>query len=380
MNNIEQSDRQIRHSDVMQFFHYDDFEYGALNPAAADHSANHQEAQHSHMGSHQIAVQMTQTSVQRAMPRYEDPEQIAGPSFAFATEHNDVTYSFPSDNVQNLMVPTYSGHRPSDHGSSTSQHIRSQPVADTFQELDFSDDESPTSARAMFDDIPCKVCEDKSSGIHYGVVCCEGCKAFFRRCLPPPKDFKCIGDGNCVVDYPNRNRCPYCRWKKCLKVGMKRNGTKLGRKSKKGLKELSKLKKTHKKKRASNQQHESHSYEQSSSGLACSSRASSANAPPFYTPSDSSVTDPQASYMEAPSGGVLLSSEAESMTEFLESPLPQFLTSDPCDSTTTVVYPQPDFTNHLSLADLARSAFSEETLQSSDWMNSFLEATKENNE
>ena len=153
------------------------------------------------------------------------------------------------------------------------------------------------------------------------------------------------------------------------------SGTKLGRKSKKGLKELSKLKKTHKKKRASNQQHESHSYEQSSSGLACSSRylknkvndeykqcvnlfiyfvirASSANAPPFYTPSDSSVTDPQASYMEAPPGGVLLSSEAESMTEFLESPLPQFLTSDPCDSTTTVVYPQPDFTNHLSLADL----------------------------
>uniref|UniRef100_A0A182WGE7 Probable nuclear hormone receptor HR3 n=1 Tax=Anopheles minimus TaxID=112268 RepID=A0A182WGE7_9DIPT len=72
--------------------------------------------------------------------------------------------------------------------------------------------------------IPCKVCGDKSSGVHYGVITCEGCKGFFRRSQSSVVNYQCPRNKQCVVDRVNRNRCQYCRLQKCLKLGMSRDG------------------------------------------------------------------------------------------------------------------------------------------------------------
>ncbi|XP_043287583.1 probable nuclear hormone receptor HR3 isoform X4 [Venturia canescens] len=91
----------------------------------------------------------------------------------------------------------------------------------------------PSTIRAQIEIIPCKVCGDKSSGVHYGVITCEGCKGFFRRSQSAVVNYQCPRNKNCVVDRVNRNRCQYCRLQKCLRLGMSRDAVKFGRMSKK---------------------------------------------------------------------------------------------------------------------------------------------------
>uniref|UniRef100_A0A158R4H4 Nuclear receptor domain-containing protein n=1 Tax=Syphacia muris TaxID=451379 RepID=A0A158R4H4_9BILA len=86
---------------------------------------------------------------------------------------------------------------------------------------------------AQIEVIPCKVCGDKSSGVHYGVITCEGCKGFFRRSQSALVNYQCPRQKNCTVDRVNRNRCQFCRLKKCLELGMSRDAVKFGRMSKK---------------------------------------------------------------------------------------------------------------------------------------------------
>uniref|UniRef100_A0A0V0J841 Nuclear hormone receptor E75 n=1 Tax=Schistocephalus solidus TaxID=70667 RepID=A0A0V0J841_SCHSO len=76
---------------------------------------------------------------------------------------------------------------------------------------------------------PCKVCGDKASGYHYGVVSCEGCKGFFRRSIQKQIEYKCLRDGKCIVIRLNRNRCQYCRFRKCIAVGMSKDSVRYGR-------------------------------------------------------------------------------------------------------------------------------------------------------
>ncbi|XP_005091372.2 COUP transcription factor 2 [Aplysia californica] len=77
--------------------------------------------------------------------------------------------------------------------------------------------------------IECVVCGDKSSGKHYGQFTCEGCKSFFKRSVRRNLTYTCRGSRNCPIDQHHRNQCQYCRLKKCLKSGMRREAVQRGR-------------------------------------------------------------------------------------------------------------------------------------------------------
>uniref|UniRef100_A0A8C0MN51 Peroxisome proliferator-activated receptor alpha n=1 Tax=Canis lupus familiaris TaxID=9615 RepID=A0A8C0MN51_CANLF len=76
--------------------------------------------------------------------------------------------------------------------------------------------------------IECRICGDRASGYHYGVHACEGCKGFFRRTIRLKLAYdKC--DRSCKIQKKNRNKCQYCRFHKCLSVGMSHNAIRFGR-------------------------------------------------------------------------------------------------------------------------------------------------------
>ncbi|XP_032313869.1 retinoic acid receptor alpha isoform X1 [Camelus dromedarius] len=80
---------------------------------------------------------------------------------------------------------------------------------------------------------PCFVCQDKSSGYHYGVSACEGCKGFFRRSIQKNMVYTCHRDKNCIINKVTRNRCQYCRLQKCFEVGMSKESVRNDRNKKK---------------------------------------------------------------------------------------------------------------------------------------------------
>ncbi|XP_046377647.1 retinoic acid receptor RXR-alpha-A-like isoform X1 [Haliotis rufescens] len=83
---------------------------------------------------------------------------------------------------------------------------------------------------------PCVVCNDKSSGYHYGVSSCEGCKGFFRRSVQKNMQYTCHKDKNCPINKVTRNRCQYCRLQKCFAAGMSKEAVRNDRNKKRKVK------------------------------------------------------------------------------------------------------------------------------------------------
>lgn len=122
----------------------------------------------------------------------------------------------------------------------TLNHHHSFPAA---QELKADPDSRPETEES------CPVCGDKVSGYHYGLLTCESCKVkdwkspsentrvvscrvtvgvtlqgFFKRSVQNNKNYTCAEQQNCPMNLSQRKRCPFCRFQKCLAVGMKKEG------------------------------------------------------------------------------------------------------------------------------------------------------------
>uniref|UniRef100_M4AL37 Retinoic acid receptor RXR n=2 Tax=Xiphophorus TaxID=8082 RepID=M4AL37_XIPMA len=114
---------------------------------------------------------------------------------------------------------------------SSSQISSSAPISGMHSVSSSEDIKPPFGLRPMQAHSPgimmsqkrlCVICGDRSSGKHYGVYSCEGCKGFFKRTVRKDLSYTCRDNKECLVDKRQRNRCQYCRYQKCLAMGMKR--------------------------------------------------------------------------------------------------------------------------------------------------------------
>ncbi|RUS77161.1 hypothetical protein EGW08_015068 [Elysia chlorotica] len=113
-----------------------------------------------------------------------------------------------------------------DHSSNLYSSLHSSNLMSRGSDLSMSPPPPPRVYK------PCVVCNDKSSGYHYGVSSCEGCKGFFRRSVQKNMQYTCHKDKNCVINKVTRNRCQYCRLQKCIVTGMSKEAVRNDRNKK----------------------------------------------------------------------------------------------------------------------------------------------------
>uniref|UniRef100_A0A0A9YTM3 Nuclear hormone receptor FTZ-F1 n=1 Tax=Lygus hesperus TaxID=30085 RepID=A0A0A9YTM3_LYGHE len=135
-----------------------------------------------------------------AQETVSDVDPLVGP--VEETQEIQLTYqNAASTGVQSGMEVPSGG--PVNFGQAVIQHVTEIPdTKEGIEEL-------------------CPVCGDKVSGYHYGLLTCESCKGFFKRTVQNKKVYTCVAERQCHIDKTQRKRCPFCRFQKCLEVGMK---------------------------------------------------------------------------------------------------------------------------------------------------------------
>ncbi|KAM6963205.1 retinoic acid receptor RXR-gamma-B isoform 2-T2 [Aplochiton taeniatus] len=123
----------------------------------------------------------------------------------------------PPSSPGNIFGSLNSPQMNSMNNVSSSEDIKPPPGLQNLGNINYQ----CTSPGGMSKHI-CAICGDRSSGKHYGVYSCEGCKGFFKRTIRKDLTYTCRDSKECLIDKRQRNRCQYCRYQKCLAMGMKR--------------------------------------------------------------------------------------------------------------------------------------------------------------
>ncbi|KAB1253852.1 Steroid hormone receptor ERR1 [Camelus dromedarius] len=74
----------------------------------------------------------------------------------------------------------------------------------------------------------CLVCGDVASGYHCGVASCEACKAFFKRTIQGSIQYSRPAS-ECEITKRRRKARRACRFTRCLRLGMPKEGVRLDR-------------------------------------------------------------------------------------------------------------------------------------------------------
>uniref|UniRef100_A0A671K4A8 Estrogen-related receptor delta n=1 Tax=Sinocyclocheilus anshuiensis TaxID=1608454 RepID=A0A671K4A8_9TELE len=116
--------------------------------------------------------------------------------------------------------------------SSSSSSISSSSAAALFQPVGHTESLLSCDYIASLNPGPkrlCLVCGDFASGYHYGVASCEACKAFFKRTIQGNIEYSCPVVNDCEITKRRRKSCQACRFQKCLRAGMMREGVRMDR-------------------------------------------------------------------------------------------------------------------------------------------------------
>ncbi|XP_076040016.1 nuclear receptor subfamily 4 group A member 2-like isoform X3 [Oratosquilla oratoria] len=158
---------------------------------------------------------------------YPQPVPVTHAYTAPSKTYGSEFYQTPYEGLQPLhhepyMRPSTSASHYSEMPAPSMSFVprKAEPMDPALMRIHSPARVSPVEQKPQSPSQLCAVCGDTAACQHYGVRTCEGCKGFFKRTVQKNAKYVCLADKNCPVDKRRRNRCQFCRFQKCLAVGM----------------------------------------------------------------------------------------------------------------------------------------------------------------